>query len=73
VRPKPGATVSAPLEWREVERKKIRTSDFHIRNMLRRVESKGDLFAPVLRKGQRLEGVFEQARELSVRRKKRAT
>ncbi|HEX8354770.1 MAG TPA: non-homologous end-joining DNA ligase [Pyrinomonadaceae bacterium] len=64
VRPKPGATVSAPLEWKEVERKKIKTSDFHIRNMLRRVEGKGDLFAPVLRKGQRLEGVFERAREL---------
>ncbi|MCA1619726.1 MAG: non-homologous end-joining DNA ligase [Acidobacteria bacterium] len=73
VRPKPGATVSAPLEWREVERRKVRTSDFHIRNMLRRLERKGDLFAPVLRKGQQLEGVFEQARELSARRKKRAT
>ena len=64
VRPKPGATVSAPLEWREVERRKIRTADFHIRNMLRRVESKGDLFAPVLRKGQKLEGAFGRAREL---------
>jgi bifunctional non-homologous end joining protein LigD len=64
VRPKPGATVSAPLEWKEVERKKIRTADFHIGNMLRRVESKGDLFAPVLKKGQRLEGVFGPAREL---------
>ena len=64
VRPKPGATVSAPLEWKEVERKKIKTSDFHIKNMLRRVERKGDLFAAVLKKGQRLEGVFERAREL---------
>jgi bifunctional non-homologous end joining protein LigD len=64
VRPKPGATVSAPLEWREVERKKVRTADFHIKNMLRRVERKGDLFEPVLKKGQRLEGVFERAREL---------
>jgi bifunctional non-homologous end joining protein LigD len=64
VRPKPGATVSAPLEWREVERRKIKTSDFHIGNMLRRVERKGDLFNAVLKKGQRLEGVFERAREL---------
>jgi bifunctional non-homologous end joining protein LigD len=64
VRPKPGATVSAPLEWKEVERKKIRTADFHIRNMPRRIESKGDIFKPVLRKRQRLEGVFERAREL---------
>ena len=64
VRPKPGATVSAPLEWKEVERKKIKTDDFHIKNMLRRVERKGDLFAPVLKQRQRLEGVFERAREL---------
>jgi bifunctional non-homologous end joining protein LigD len=64
VRPKAGATVSAPLSWREVERKKIRTADFHIKNMPRRVEKVGDLFKPVLKKGQRLEGVFERAREL---------
>ncbi|MDT5293236.1 MAG: bifunctional non-ous end joining protein LigD, partial [Acidobacteriota bacterium] len=64
VRPRPGATVSAPLEWREVEGKKIGTGDFHIKNMPRRIERKGDLFAPVLKKRQRLEGVFEQAREL---------
>jgi bifunctional non-homologous end joining protein LigD len=64
VRPKPGATVSAPLGWKEVERKKLKTTDFHLRNMLRRVESKGDLFADVLKGGQRLEGVFERAREL---------
>lgn len=64
VRPKPGATVSAPLEWGEVERKKLKTADFHIGNMLRRVEARGDLFAPVLKRGQRLEGVFERARSL---------
>lgn len=64
VRPKPGATVSAPLEWKEVERRKIKTADFHIKNMLRRLERKGDLFAAVLKKRQRLEGVFERAREL---------
>ena len=64
VRPKPGATVSAPLEWKEVERKRVRTSDFDIMNMLKRAERKGDLFEPVLKKRQRLEGVFERAREL---------
>ena len=64
VRPKPGATVSAPLEWKEVEKKRVKTSDFHIKNVLKRVERKGDLFEPVLKSGQRLEGVFERAREL---------
>jgi bifunctional non-homologous end joining protein LigD len=64
VRPHPGATVSAPLEWSEVERKRITTDDFHIRNMLGRVERKGDLFRAVLKKRQRLEGVFERARAM---------
>jgi bifunctional non-homologous end joining protein LigD len=71
VRPKPGATVSAPLEWREVERQKVETSHFHIRNMLRRLERKGDLFGPVLKKRQGLEGVFERARELFEERTKK--
>ena len=64
VRPKPGATVSAPLEWREVERRKVKTSDFHMKNMLRRLERTGDLFAPVLKGEQRLEVAFERARKL---------
>ena len=75
VRPKPGATVSAPLEWKEVERKKVKTSDFHIKNMLKRAERKGDLFEAVLKKRQSLEGVFERARELfeeGAKKKRRA-
>lgn len=54
VRPKPGATVSAPLEWKEVEGKKIRIQDFTIKNMLRRIERKGELFKPVLKAKQTL-------------------
>jgi bifunctional non-homologous end joining protein LigD len=64
VRPRPGATVSAPLEWSEVERRKITTSDFNIENMPRRIERKGDLFKPVLRNRQKLGDAFEKAREL---------
>jgi DNA ligase D-like protein (predicted polymerase)/DNA ligase D-like protein (predicted 3'-phosphoesterase) len=64
VRPKEGATVSAPLEWKEVERKKITIADFHIKNMLRRIERKGELFRPVLRNRQKLEEAFEKASEL---------
>lgn len=63
-RPKPGATVSAPLEWSEVERKKIKTEDFHIGNMLRRIERKGDLFRPVLKNKQTLGDAFKKADEL---------
>ncbi|HYE15288.1 MAG TPA: DNA primase small subunit domain-containing protein, partial [Pyrinomonadaceae bacterium] len=65
VRPRPGASVSAPLEWSEVERKRIEPRDFTIKNMLRRVGRKGDLFRPVLRGGQKLEEAFGRAAELS--------
>jgi bifunctional non-homologous end joining protein LigD len=64
VRPRAGATVSAPLEWSEVERKKIETADFDINNMMRRIERKGDLFKPVLKKKQKLDAAFEGARSL---------
>ena len=50
VRPKPGATVSAPLEWREVK-KGLHVSDFTIKNIKKRIEKKGDLFEAVLGKG----------------------
>lgn len=50
VRPKPGAPVSAPLEWSEVK-KGLSPSQFTIQNMLKRIQKKGDLFLPVLQKG----------------------
>lgn len=50
VRPKPGATVSAPLHWEEVK-KGLKISDFHMKNMPDRVKSVGDLFEGVLQKG----------------------
>lgn len=50
LRPKEGATVSAPLEWKEVK-KGLKPSMFTIHNILKRVETKGDLFEGVLGKG----------------------
>jgi DNA ligase D-like protein (predicted polymerase)/DNA ligase D-like protein (predicted 3'-phosphoesterase) len=50
VRPKPGATVSAPLHWEEV-RKGLSMQDFTIKTMPDRIKSEGDLFKPVLGKG----------------------
>ncbi len=50
VRPFPGATVSTPLEWKEVK-KGLDPSQFNIHNTAKRLQKKGDLFAGVLGKG----------------------
>ncbi|SFK63696.1 DNA ligase D [Proteiniphilum acetatigenes] len=50
VRPKPGATVSMPVEWDELT-KDLSIGDFSIHNALSRLARKGDIFLPVLEKG----------------------
>ncbi len=50
LRPKPGATVSTPLEWSEVK-SGLLPSDFTMKNIVQRIEKKGDLFGGVLLKG----------------------
>ncbi len=54
VRPRAGAPVSVPLLWDEVE--EIDPETFTIATVWERISRHGDLFAPVLRGGQRLEG-----------------
>jgi len=46
-RPKPGATVSTPVTWREIERG-VSIEDFHIGNVPARVKKLGDLWKPLL-------------------------
>ena len=50
LRPKPGATVSAPLLWKEVK-KGLSPKQFTIHNMKQRVQKTGDIFKGVLGKG----------------------
>ncbi len=50
MRPKPGATVSAPLHWDEVK-SGLKMEQFTIKTILERVKSEGDLFTGVLGKG----------------------
>jgi len=47
VRPVPGASVSAPLEWKEVDHK-LSPKQFTMQNIFQRLKKKGDLFLPVL-------------------------
>ena len=47
VRPKPQATVSTPVTWKEIE-KGIRMEDFRIDNVRQRIAKLGDLWKPLL-------------------------
>ena len=58
VRPKPGATVSTPLEWSEVN-DKLSPSQFTIKNVLKRFEQKGDLWKAVLGKGADIKSIVK--------------
>jgi bifunctional non-homologous end joining protein LigD len=63
VRPTPGATVSTPLLWEEVEDGLDRRA-FTMETVLRRIEEHGDLFAPVLGGGQLLNEPMRTLQEL---------
>lgn len=47
VRPRPGAPVSAPVRWEEVEAG-IEIADFRLDNMRKRVDQEGDLWRPLV-------------------------
>jgi bifunctional non-homologous end joining protein LigD len=72
VRERQAATVSAPLTWQEVKRD-IVPGDFTLKNMPKRLQQKGDLFAPVLANKQSLKNAEKVLAELekSERKKKR--
>ena len=59
VRAYDGAPVATPLDWKEVKRG-LRPHDFRIDNTIERFRRVGDLFAPVLDGGQRLEVALER-------------
>jgi len=50
----PGAPVSAPIAWDELDDPSLRPDGFTIRTVLARVSERGDLFRPVLNEDQQL-------------------
>ncbi len=61
VRPRPGAPVSAPLRWDEVN-EDLDPRDFTMEVVLQRVERQGDLFGPVLASRQRIDRALDALR-----------
>lgn len=58
-RPRPGATVSTPLHWKEVN-KKLDIRNFHIGNTLKRLEKHGDIWDGISRVKNNLKTVLKK-------------
>ena len=59
VRPRPGAPVATPLRWDELH-EDLDPREFTMEAVLERVEQDGDLHAPLLRRGHRLDRALER-------------
>jgi bifunctional non-homologous end joining protein LigD len=58
-RPRPGATVSMPLQWKEVNAR-LKVGDFHIGNTVSRLEKYGDLWAGISKVKNNLRAVLKK-------------
>jgi len=64
IRPREGAPVSMPIEWKELK-KGLKPTDFNIHNALKRMKTKGDLFKPVLGKGINMMKILKNLENIS--------
>jgi bifunctional non-homologous end joining protein LigD len=62
VRARPGAPVSAPCTWEELERGDLGPRTFTLRTMARRIGEVGDLWADMHKRGHSLRRAIEQVR-----------
>jgi len=59
LRPVPGASVSTPLEWKEVNHQ-LSPQQFTMQNIFQRLKKKGDLFLPVLNEANSIEKALKK-------------
>jgi bifunctional non-homologous end joining protein LigD len=64
VRAKPGAPVSAPCTWEELERGEVGPKSFALRGMAERIAAAGDLWAGMLKSKRSLRRPIERLRKL---------
>ena len=64
VRAKPGAPVSAPCSWEEVERGEVGPRSFTLRSMAARIAATGDLWSDLVKKRRSLVRPIERLRKL---------
>ena len=65
VRAKPGAPVSAPCTWEELERGEVGPRTFTLRTMAQRISVAGDLWADMFKKKRSLKRPIERLKKLS--------
>ncbi|HLN18554.1 MAG TPA: non-homologous end-joining DNA ligase [Patescibacteria group bacterium] len=63
LRPKPGAPVSTPLEWKEL-RIRLDPRDFNIKNIFSRLEKKGDVWKKILKSKNNIEPLLSKLENL---------
>ena len=68
VRARPGAPVSAPCTWEELERGEAGPGTFTLRNMPARVDNVGDLWSDLRRRKRSLKRPMEKLRKLAASR-----
>ncbi len=57
VRPKPGAPVATPIEWKEVKSSQLRPNKYTIKNLFKRIDKVGDLWKGIDKKAVSLKNV----------------
>lgn len=64
VRARPGAPVSAPCTWKEIERGAVGPQTFTLRTMARRIADQGDLWADLTKRKTSIKRVIERLRQM---------